>query len=193
MRHSDVRRDSVHVGSDIDTAPQLMLIARSAPGEPPTKLTAALEIVIRELDPDFKRESIGAGVWLRENSTNDFLVQSAVAGLSGGVILMLAATGICGVVGLMVATRARRFASTRARHDLVRRRKTRDAWRRHRSHSYGRPHPPERRKHGDPTQHVENLAYAVGAAIAVLVAVVASLIPARRAASVQPMAAIRSE
>jgi hypothetical protein len=39
---------------------------------------------------------------------------------------------------------------------------------------------------------VEPLAYVVGAAIAVLVAVLASLAPARRAASVQPMVAMRS-
>jgi ABC-type antimicrobial peptide transport system permease subunit len=46
---------------------------------------------------------------------------------------------------------------------------------------------------GIPLSYVENLAYIVGAAIAVLVAVIASLPPARRAASVQPMVAMRSE
>ena len=40
---------------------------------------------------------------------------------------------------------------------------------------------------------MENLAYIAGAAIAVIVAVVASFAPARRAASVQPMVAMRSE
>ena len=39
---------------------------------------------------------------------------------------------------------------------------------------------------------VEPLAYVLGAAIAILVAVVASLAPARRAASVQPVVAMRS-
>ena len=38
---------------------------------------------------------------------NDFLTQSAVAAVAGGVILLLAALGIYGVVGLMVATRTR--------------------------------------------------------------------------------------
>jgi len=45
---------------------------------------------------------------------------------------------------------------------------------------------------GIPLSNVEPLAYVVGAAIAVLVAVLASLAPARRAASVQPMVAMRS-
>jgi ABC-type lipoprotein release transport system permease subunit len=39
---------------------------------------------------------------------------------------------------------------------------------------------------------LEPLAYVAGAAVAILVAVVASLAPARRAASVQPMVAMRS-
>jgi ABC-type antimicrobial peptide transport system permease subunit len=45
---------------------------------------------------------------------------------------------------------------------------------------------------GIPLSNVESLAYAVGATIAVLVAVLASLAPARRAAAVQPMVAMRS-
>ena len=46
---------------------------------------------------------------------------------------------------------------------------------------------------GIPLSNVEYLSYVAGAAVAVLVAVVASLAPARRAASVQPMVAMRSE
>jgi ABC-type lipoprotein release transport system permease subunit len=41
--------------------------------------------------------------------------------------------------------------------------------------------------------NLEPLAYPVGAAIAVLMALGASLAPARRAASVEPMVAMRSE
>jgi ABC-type lipoprotein release transport system permease subunit len=40
--------------------------------------------------------------------------------------------------------------------------------------------------------NIEPLAYVAGAAIAILAAVLASLAPARRAASVQPMVAMRS-
>ena len=46
---------------------------------------------------------------------------------------------------------------------------------------------------GIPLSNVEYLSYVAGAAVAVLIAVVASLAPARRAASVQPMVAMRSE
>ena len=46
---------------------------------------------------------------------------------------------------------------------------------------------------GIPLSHVETLAYVAGAAIAMLAAVVAGLAPARRAASVLPMVAMRSE
>jgi len=46
---------------------------------------------------------------------------------------------------------------------------------------------------GIPLSSVENLAYVAGGAIAILVAVVASLAPARRAASVPPIVAMRSE
>ena len=38
---------------------------------------------------------------------DDFLTQSAVAGTTAGIALLLAALGIYGVVGLMVATRTR--------------------------------------------------------------------------------------
>ncbi len=109
-QHPGVRRDSVAVVDDMESAPHVLLIARSAAGEQPKKLTTALENVVRELDPDFQSTGIVTGTWLRRNSMNDFLTQSAVAGGAGGVILMLAALGIYGVVGLMVATRTREIA-----------------------------------------------------------------------------------
>jgi predicted permease len=189
----------------------LFLIARSGPGETPLKVTAALENAIRELGPDVDRgltyadglpySRIVTGVWLRQNSMRDFLVQSAVAGATGGVILMLAALGIYGVVGLMVATRTREIAvrvalgASRGRvlgmilADVVK---------------LAMPGVAVGllltallvRLNGDnmgiPLSRMEPLAYVAGAAVAILVAVLASLAPARRAASVQPMVAMRS-
>jgi ABC-type lipoprotein release transport system permease subunit len=46
---------------------------------------------------------------------------------------------------------------------------------------------------GIPLSQVENLAYVAGAAVALLVAVLASVLPARRASSIQPMVAMRSQ
>jgi predicted permease len=205
------RREQLLVPLAQHPAPAVFLIARSAPGEPPVKLNAALENAVRDLGPDFNQNvktpdgvpysSIVTGVWLRQNSMRDFLTQSAVGGIAGGVILMLAALGIYGVVGLMVATRTREIA-VRAALGASRRRLLRMilfdvvklvtpgvaiglvltvALNRLNAENMGIP-----------LSGVEPLAYVVGAAIAVLVAVVASLAPARRAASVQPMVAMRS-
>jgi hypothetical protein len=191
--------------------PNVFLVARSAPGEPPLKLTAALENAVRDLGPDVDRtlttgdgvaySRIVTGVWLRENSMHDFLVQSAVAGISGGVILMLAALGIYGVVGLMVATRTREIAM-RVALGASRRRVLRMIL-----FDVVKLATPgvvvglvltavlvrlNGENMGIPLSNVEPLAYVAGAAVATLVAVLASLAPARRAASVQPMVAMRS-
>ncbi|HEY2383479.1 MAG TPA: hypothetical protein VGK48_20085 [Terriglobia bacterium] len=48
-------------------------------------------------------------------------------------------------------------------------------------------------KMGIPLSNVENLAYVAGGGVAILISIAASLAPARRAASVQPMVAMRSE
>ena len=142
------------------------------------------------------------GVWLRKHSMNDFLTQSAVAGIAGSVILTLSMLGIYGVVGLMVATRTRELA-VRVALGASRRRVLgmvlfdvvklclpgvvagvilTVALNRLNSENMGIP-----------LSEVEPLAYVVGAAVAVFVAVLASLAPARRAASVQPMVAMRTE
>jgi putative ABC transport system permease protein len=129
-------------------------------------------------------------------------VGSAVAGTAGSVILMLAALGIYGVVGLMVAARTREIA-VRLALGASRRRVLgmilfnvvklvtpgvavglvlTAALVRLNSDNMGIPL----------STNMEPLAYVAGAAIAVLVAVLASFAPARRAASVQPMVAMRS-
>jgi ABC-type antimicrobial peptide transport system permease subunit len=175
-----------------------MLVARSGAGEAPAKLTAALEHAIRDVDSDFDRASIVTGVWLRQNSMADFLNQSAFAGISGGVALLLTALGIYGVVGLMVSTRTREIAvrvtlgASRSRvigmilFDVVK---------------LVAPGVAVglvvtaalvRLEGGITVSTIEPLAYVAGAAIAMLVAVLAGVGPARRAASVQPMVAMRT-
>jgi predicted permease len=201
-QHPGVNWDSVPVvDDDMNSLAHVMLIARSAPGEQPKTLTTALENVARELDPEFQPTAIVTGVGLREFSMNDFLTQSAVAAVAGGVILLLAALGIYGVIGLMVATRTREIA-VRAALGATRRRVLvmiiRDVVKLvlpgtivgvvltivlNRLNAENM---------GISLSNAEPIAYVVGPAIAVLVAVLASLAPARRAASVQPMVAMRS-
>jgi len=191
---------------------ELFLIARSRPGEPPQKMTATLENAEREFNPENRGFGIAedgtplypkvvTGVWLRKHSMDDFLTASTVAGVAGSVILMLSALGIYGVVGLMVATRTRELA-VRVALGASRRRVLAMvlfdvvklvlpgvivgviltiAFTRINGDNLGIP-----------LSNVESLAYVVGAAVAILVAIVASLVPARRAASVQPMVAMRS-
>ncbi len=200
-QHSDVVQDSVPVNDDRSGLPKLMVVARSAPGEPPLQLTAALENAIREVDPDFEPSSIVTGVSLRRFSMDDFLVQSAVAGISGGVILLLAALGIYGVVGLMVATRTREIAvrvtlgASRLRvigmilFDVVKLVAPGVAVGLLIAAALVRL---DGGILGVPLSGLEPLAYVAGATVATVIAVLASLVPARRAASVQPMVAMRS-
>jgi hypothetical protein len=189
----------------------LFLIARSTPSEQPQKMIATLQNAAREFDPQNRGfgtgdgvmyPSVVTGVWLRKNSMDDFLTQSAVAGTAGSVILTLSALGIYGVVGLMVAARTRELA-VRVALGAARRRvlgmvlfdvvklvlpgvvvgvMLTVALMRLNAENMGIP-----------LSNVENVSYLAGGAVAVLIALGASLAPARRAASVQPMVALRSE
>jgi len=200
-QHPGVNWDSVAVADDMSSAAHVMLVARSASGEQPKIVTTALENIARELDPEFQPTAIVTGVGLREFSMNDFLTQSAVAAVAGGVILLLAGLGIYGVIGLMVATRTREIAvraalgATRWRVQVM---IIRDVVKLvlpgtivgvvltfvlNRLNAENM---------GISLSNAEPIAYVVGPAIAILVAVLASLAPARRAASVQPMVAMRS-
>ena len=192
-------------------SPKVFLIARSTDGEQPLTVTAALENAVRDLGPDVDRTftfgggtpyaRIVTGVWLRQNSVRNFLERSTVMGGAGGVILMLAALGIYGVVGLMVATRTREIAVRTALGASPR------AVLRMILFDVVKLVMPGVvfgllitlaivRLQGDNLgirlSNAEPLAYVAGAAIALLVAILASLTHARRAASVQPMVALRS-
>jgi putative ABC transport system permease protein len=197
-QHPDVLKDSVRVDDDRGGAPMLMLIGRSAAGEPAPKMTAALENTIREIDPDFEASAIVTGVGLRQRSMDDFFTQFGVGAIAGGVCLLLAALGIYGVIGLMVTTRTRELAvrltlgASRPRvifmilFDVIK---------------LVAPGVligmiltvgAVRLDGGVRISAVEPVAYVAGAAIAILAALLASFAPARRAASVEPMVAMRS-
>jgi hypothetical protein len=184
-------------------ASTVFLVARTAAGDEPTvKIAAAFQNAVRDLDADFGAPTVLTGRELRERSMRAFLMQSAGVGAPGGVVLGLAALGIYGVVGLMVATRTREMALRMALGASRRRVMGKVLF------DVVKLVIPGvagglliagilvrmfREDLGLPLSNVEHLAYVVAAGVAVLVAVVASLAPARRAASVAPMVAMRSE
>ena len=190
---------------------EMFLIARSTAGEQPMKLTAAIENTVRDLGPDVDRtltyagglsySRIVTGVWLRQNSVRGFLMRSAITGAAGSVILTLAALGVYGVVGLMVATRTREIAVRTALgasrrgvigmilFDVVKLVMPGVVFGLVITVAIVRLNGDNL---GIRLSNAEPLAYVVGAAIAVLVAVLASLAHARRAACVQPTVAMRS-
>ena len=197
----------------VETLPRrLYLIARGAPGDEP-KLKSALETALRELGvdavPGVAFPGIVVGQDLVEKSLGDLISESMAVGLAGGLVLILAALGIVGVVSFMVATRTRELAvrmalgSTRLRvfrlmlTDVVKLvipgvagglmlgavliRTMQDVM--------GTP----LTVGPTPLGVMEPVIYAGASAIAIAVALLAGLPAARRATSVQPMVAIRSE
>ncbi len=200
-QYPGVSWDTVAIGDDRGSSATAMLIARSVAGEQPQKMTTTLESLARELDPEFQPAAVVTGLALRENSMNDFLTQSAVAAIAGGVILLLAALGIYGVVGLMVATRTRELAVRSALGASRRRVMVMVILDVVKLVSPGCVvgvvltivlNRLNSENMGVSLSSLEPLAYITGAVIAVLVAVLASLAPARRAASVEPMVAMRT-
>ena len=192
--------------------PSVFLIARGAPGDEP-KLTSALESALRELGVDPLHGEVFPGIVtgldMVDKSKGDLVSESIAVAIAGGVVLILAALGIVGVVGFMVATRTREIAvrmalgSTRRRvfalmlSDVVKLvvpgiggglllaavliRTMEDVM--------GTP----LTLGPDPLGIMEPLIYVMASAIAITVALLAGLPAARRATAVQPMAAIRSE
>jgi ABC-type antimicrobial peptide transport system permease subunit len=188
------------------------LIVRGAPGSEP-QLKAALETALRELGveplPGVAFPGIVTGQDLVDKSLGDLVSESTAVGIAGGLVLILAALGIVGVVSFMVATRTRELAvrmalgSTRwkvFRLMLV------DTVKlvipgvigglligavliRTMSDVMGTPLTvgPE------PLGIMEPIIYAIASGIAISVALLAGFPAARRATSIQPMAAIRSE
>jgi hypothetical protein len=199
-----------------EQAPSRVLVIARGAARDETRLRSAFENTIREFDPEFVPRSghpinspILTGKQLVRTSIEDLIAESVAAGGSGAAVLILAALGVFGVVGLMVVTRTREIAlrialgATRRRvlglvlSDVVKLvmpgvagglllaailvRTVLSNW------AAGAV------PAGQFDARVEPLIYMIAAAIAVVVALVAGLPAARRAASVEPMVAMRSE
>ncbi len=93
--------------------PTVYLIVRGAPGDTP-KLQSALEGALRELGveamPGVAFPGIVTGREMTEKSIGDLISESLAVGIVGGLVLVLAALGIVGVIGFMVATRTKEIA-----------------------------------------------------------------------------------
>jgi hypothetical protein len=188
------------------------LIVRGGPGDEP-RLHSALEGALRELGvealPGVAFPGIVTGHDLVEKSIGDLVAESTAVGIAGGLVLVLAALGIVGVVGFMVATRTREIAvrmalgSTRRGvfglmlSDILKLvfpgvvaglvlgavliRTLEDVM--------GTP----LTLGPDPLGVMEPVIYAGASAIAIAAAILAGLPAARRATAVQPMVAMRTE
>ena len=196
-----------------ETLPRsVFLIARGAAGDEPA-LAAALETALRELgveaQPGVAFRGIVTGQDMLDKSIGDLIAEGTAVGVAGGAVLVLAALGIIGVVAFMVTTRTRELAlrialgATRLRvfrmmlSDVVRLvipgvagglmigailiRTMQDVM--------GTP----LSVGSEPLGVMEPVIYAAASAIAIVVALIAGLPAARRATSVEPMVAMRSE
>lgn len=199
-------------GATSETASAVHLIVRGEPGDEP-RLTSALATALRGLGveplPGVAFPGIVTGPELDEKSKADLVAEGTAVGVAGGLVLVVAALGILGVVGFLVTTRTREFAirmalgSTRGRvfglmlgdtaklvvpgvaGGLV----IASVLIRSMQDVMGTPLTlgPE------PLGVMEPVIYAAASALAVAVALLAGLPAARRATSIDPMAAIRTE
>jgi putative ABC transport system permease protein len=188
-------------------ASTVLVIARGTPSDPSMRgafhnaIAEGLRMTAGQTDPETVFRELITGEWLIDNSRSDILTMSAVGGAAAAVALVLATFGVYGVIAFMVATRTREIG-IRVALGASRARVLRDVlgdalklvvpgiamglvlavvWVRLGDASWY------------PMGGVEPLVYSLAAAAAFLVALLAGVPSARRAAAVQPMVAMRAE
>ena len=185
--------------SGANPASHVYVIARSA--APPQAVTSAFQRAITGLypDADVMASTVITGERLVRRGRSELVYGLALEGIASGAALMLAALGIFGVVGFMVATRTREIGiriALGASRALVVRNVLGDAvkiaaW--GVAGGLGLAFLWERETSWSSIGAVESLIYVAAVAIALGVAMRASLPAARRAAAVQPIVAMRAE
>jgi predicted permease len=195
-------------------ASAVYFIARGAAGNE-SRLLSAFENVGRDFGFEFLPSLIGVfpeivtGKQLVEKSLHDVVAESIAVGVAGGIVLMLASLGVLGVIAFMVATRTREIAvrmalgATRPRllalmlSDVVKLVApgvvvglvVGAVLLRTMTEVFGTP----LTVGPTPLGAVEPLIYVAAASVAVVVALLGGLPAASRAATVQPMIAMRLE
>jgi predicted permease len=186
---------------------RVLVIARGAPSDASMRgafanaIAGGLRTLPQQIDPDTVFRELITGESLIEISRSDILTMSAAGGAAAAVALVLAMLGVYGVIAFMVAVRTREIGirvALGASNGRVLRDVLVDAlrlvvpgiaaglvlavlWVRLIDPSWY------------PLGGVEPLVYSAAAATSFLVAVVAGIPSARRAAAVQPMVAMRTE
>ena len=207
-------RPQLFLSLEQEPVSSVFLIARGAPSDASMRgafenaIADALRVTSTQNAPARSGPDAGAffrelmtGEGLIENSRRDLLTSSGVGGAAAAVALVLAALGVYGVIAFMVATRTREIG-VRVALGASRSRVLRDvlgdalelvipgiafglllavAWVRLTDPAWY------------PLGGVEPLVYTSAAGMAFLVALLAGIPSARRAAAIQPMVAMRAE
>ena len=86
-------------------APRIMAIARGTPGDPSVRV--AYEAALRAANPDYTLGELITGEGLIEGNHYDLLTHALVSGIAALIALVLATLGVYGVIAFMVAMRTR--------------------------------------------------------------------------------------